>query len=151
MPISGVIRLGGCASPGKGSSNALLKLEKPGWHEFCSTGRNRAEILPFTTGAMIMTIHAQPLTASKDNLLGICNAVGEDFGFNPLWLRLALGAVFVVQPVGVVVAYLALGLVVLASRLLVPNRATRVTGGSTTVHQVRADNEGDAVLLAEAA
>jgi phage shock protein C len=100
---------------------------------------------------MIMTNQAPSLTTSKDNLLGICNAVGEDFGFNPLWMRLALGAVFVVQPVGVVVAYLALGLVVLASRLLIPNRPSRVSPGGPTVHQMRADNEGEAVLLAQAA
>ncbi|MDB5694146.1 MAG: hypothetical protein JWO81_3209, partial [Alphaproteobacteria bacterium] len=23
-----------------------------------------------------------------DNILGICQAVGDDFGFNPLWLRI---------------------------------------------------------------
>lgn len=60
------------------------------------------------------------LAAPKDNLLGICNALGEDFGFNPLWLRLALGCAFVIQPVNVVIGYLALGLVVLASRLAFP-------------------------------
>lgn len=72
-----------------------------------------------------MTAPIQPLAkqlpAPKDNLLGICNALGEDFGFNPLWLRLALGLGFVIQPVGVVVAYLALGLTVLVSRLAFPS------------------------------
>ncbi len=73
-----------------------------------------------------MTANSKPLASPKDNLLGICNAVGEDFGFNPLWLRLALGFAFVLQPVGVVVAYLALGLVVLVSRLAFPTRVNRV-------------------------
>lgn len=68
-----------------------------------------------------MTTQTKPLSTPKDNLLGICNALGEDFGFNPLWLRLALGAAFVIQPIGVVVGYLALGLVVLVSRLAFPN------------------------------
>lgn len=68
-----------------------------------------------------MTIETAKLAAPKDNLLGICNALGEDFGFNPLWIRLALGCAFVLQPIGVVVAYLALGLVVLMSRLAFPN------------------------------
>ena len=68
-----------------------------------------------------MTTQAKPLSTPKDNLLGICNALGEDFGFNPLWLRLALGAAFVIQPIGVVVGYLALGLVVLVSRLAFPD------------------------------
>ncbi len=70
-----------------------------------------------------MTTNSKPLSTPKDNLLGICNALGEDFGFNPLWLRLALGAAFVLQPVGVVVSYLALGLVVLVSRLAFPSSA----------------------------
>ena len=68
-----------------------------------------------------MTAQAQPAPAPKDNLLGICNALGEDFGFNPLWLRLALGAGFVIQPVAIVVGYLSLGLIVLVSRLAFPD------------------------------
>ncbi|MCD2314599.1 PspC domain-containing protein [Sphingomonas sp. IC-11] len=74
-----------------------------------------------TDRSNLMTTEAKKLTNPKDNLLGICNALGEDFGFNPLWLRLALGAAFVIQPVGVVVTYLALGLVVLVSRIAFPN------------------------------
>jgi phage shock protein PspC (stress-responsive transcriptional regulator) len=57
--------------------------------------------------------------ASRDNLLGICHAIGEDFGFNPIFLRipLALGIVFSAQ--WTLIAYAAMGMVVLASRLLV--------------------------------
>jgi phage shock protein C len=57
-----------------------------------------------------------------DNLLGICNALGEDFGFNPLWLRIALGAGILWNPLAVVGAYLALGVVVLATRWFFPDR-----------------------------
>ena len=57
--------------------------------------------------------------ASRDNLLGICHAIGEDFGFNPIFLRipLALGIVFSAQ--WALIAYAAMGVMVLASRLLV--------------------------------
>ena len=72
-----------------------------------------------------MNTDNRPLAAPKDNLLGICNALGEDFGFNPLWLRLALGAAFVIQPIGVVATYLALGLAVLVSRLAFPKAKVR--------------------------
>jgi phage shock protein PspC (stress-responsive transcriptional regulator) len=72
-----------------------------------------------------MTDQTKPLATPKDNLLGICNALADDFGFNALWLRLALGAAFVVQPVGVITAYLALGLIVLVSRLAFPAAAKR--------------------------
>lgn len=55
-----------------------------------------------------------------DNLLGICHRVGADLGFDPLWLRLAFAAAFVLNPVAVVAVYLALGVIVLVSRLLFP-------------------------------
>ncbi len=60
-------------------------------------------------------------TSHKDNLFGVCNALGEDFGFNPLYLRLALAVAFLFRPEIVVVGYFAVGLVVLAARLVFPN------------------------------
>lgn len=60
-------------------------------------------------------------THAPDNLLGICHRIGADWGFDPLWLRLALGAAFVFAPVAMVTTYLAMGVVVLVSRLLVPD------------------------------
>ncbi len=59
---------------------------------------------------------------NPDNLLGICHRVGEDFGFNSLWLRLTLGGLFVFNPVAVIAAYLALGGLVVVSRVLFPTR-----------------------------
>ena len=52
--------------------------------------------------------------------LGVCEAIGEDFGFNPLFLRVPLGAIVVFSPWVAIATYLGLGLVVLASRLLFP-------------------------------
>lgn len=52
-----------------------------------------------------------------DTILGVCQGLGEDFGFNPLWLRIAFAAGMFVSPYGVVALYLGLGLVVLVSRL----------------------------------
>ena len=98
----------------------------------------------------MMTTETKPLSAPKDNLLGICNALGEDFGFNPLWLRLALGAIFVIQPIGVVVTYLALGLVVLVSRIAFPSRRP-----TTVQHPGKrlpmAGNEPEELVFAKAA
>lgn len=58
----------------------------------------------------------------RDTFFGICEAVGQDFGFNPLWLRLAFVAPLFFFPVQTFIGYFALGLVVLASRLLFPAR-----------------------------
>jgi phage shock protein PspC (stress-responsive transcriptional regulator) len=59
--------------------------------------------------------------AHQDNLFGVCAAIGEDFGFNPLWLRIAFACGLLFSLEGVIAAYAALGVVVLVSRLIAPN------------------------------
>lgn len=54
-------------------------------------------------------------------ILGVCEAIGEDFGFNPTWLRVPLAASVLVSVEYAVAAYLVLGAIVLASRLLFPH------------------------------
>lgn len=61
---------------------------------------------------------ALPLRAHT--ILGVCEAIGEDFGFNPAWLRVPLAASVLVSPMWAIISYFALGLIVLASRLLFP-------------------------------
>ena len=55
-------------------------------------------------------------------ILGVCQGIGEDFGFNPNFLRVPLAATVLWSPMWAAVAYLALGAVVLASRLLFPQK-----------------------------
>ena len=57
----------------------------------------------------------------EDTVLGICEALGEDFRFNPLLLRLAFGVGLFINPFMTIGAYLAAGAVVLVSRLISPN------------------------------
>lgn len=59
----------------------------------------------------------------RDTFFGVCEAVGQDFGFNPLYLRLAFIAPLFFFPVQSFAAYFGLGLLVLASRLLFPAKA----------------------------
>ncbi len=59
--------------------------------------------------------------ARPDTLLGVCQALGEDFGFNPLFLRVAFAAPLLWDPVTPIAVYLALGVLVAASRLIYPN------------------------------
>jgi len=61
---------------------------------------------------------ALPLRAHT--ILGVCEAIGEDFGFNPTFLRIPLAASVLYSPTYAIGAYLALGLAVLASRLMFP-------------------------------
>lgn len=66
----------------------------------------------------------------RDTFFGICEAVGQDFGFNPLWLRLAFVAPLFFFPVQTFIGYFALGGVVLASRLLFPAQTTAIAAPS---------------------
>ncbi|MEO5972807.1 MAG: PspC domain-containing protein [Sphingomicrobium sp.] len=56
----------------------------------------------------------------KDTMLGVCQGLGEEFGFNPIWLRLALAFGVLWNPPAVVGIYLALGAVFAAARWLYP-------------------------------
>ena len=58
----------------------------------------------------------------RDTFFGTCEAVGQDFGFNPLYLRLAFIAPLFFFPVQTFAAYFALGGIVYASRLFYPNK-----------------------------
>ena len=55
-----------------------------------------------------------------DSLFGICQAAGEDLHINPFFLRVGLISVLFFNPLLMIGAYLGLGLVVGASRVLFP-------------------------------
>jgi phage shock protein C len=61
------------------------------------------------------------LIARDDTFLGVCQGIGEDFGFNPLYLRVALSVSLLWNPETVLGAYAALAVIVLFSRLVFPN------------------------------
>ena len=60
--------------------------------------------------------------ARDDTMFGVCEALGEDFGFNPLFLRIPLAVLLLWNPTVIVGAYLGAGVLVLASRLAIPNK-----------------------------
>jgi len=64
------------------------------------------------------------LPLRSHTILCVCEAVGEDFGFNPVLLRVPFAATVLWSPTYAIAAYFALGLVVLGSRLLFPSRKT---------------------------
>ena len=55
-----------------------------------------------------------------DSLFGICQAAGEDLHINPFFLRVGLISVLFFNPLLMLGAYVGLGLVVGASRVLFP-------------------------------
>ena len=62
-----------------------------------------------------------PLPFRHDTILGVCEALGEDFGVNANWLRIPISALVVYSPLLAFGTYFALGAVVLVSRLIAPN------------------------------
>lgn len=63
------------------------------------------------------------IAARDDTLLGVCFALGEDFGFNPLYLRVPLGAIVLWSLPLALAAYAALGVMVAVSRWIAPDPA----------------------------
>ena len=55
------------------------------------------------------------LLLRNDTILGVCEAIGQDFGFHPNWLRLMFALSFYFNPVAVIGTYVGLGLLVAAT------------------------------------
>lgn len=51
-----------------------------------------------------------------DTILGVCEATGQELGFNPNWLRVAFAALLLLSPVLILAVYLGLGVVVAIAR-----------------------------------
>jgi phage shock protein PspC (stress-responsive transcriptional regulator) len=60
------------------------------------------------------------LPLRSHTIFGVCEAIGEDFGFNPVFLRIPFAASVIYSPTMAIAVYFALGAFVLASRLLFP-------------------------------
>jgi len=69
----------------------------------------------------------------NDTILGVCEGLGQDLGINPNILRVPLASGLIFAPLWVLGIYAALGAVVLASRLLIPDRARQTPAANTDV------------------
>lgn len=91
------------------------------------------------------------LFTRNDTLLGICEGIGEDFGFNANYLRVLLAVGLLWNPVAMVGIYLGLGLLVLATRLLVPSRRKPAAAAAAEPQAIGHENDDSALELAQAA
>lgn len=64
------------------------------------------------------------LPLRSHTILGVCEGIGEDFGFNPTFLRIPLAAIVLWNITWAIGIYFGLGAIVLASRLLFPKPKT---------------------------
>ncbi|MFD1612739.1 PspC domain-containing protein [Sphingomonas tabacisoli] len=88
--------------------------------------------------------------ARNDVLLGVCAALSEDLGFNPLYLRMTLAVLLLWNPVVILSAYAAGFVLVLASRVIFPaivkDSAEHAEAQAAPAHQ-----NDDELVLAKAA
>lgn len=86
---------------------------------------------------------SQPSLIARDHtLLGVCEAIGEDFGFNPMYLRVPFAAMLLLSPTAVIATYLALGVVVFLTRWIAPNpRPAAAARPAVAAEPVPAANE----------
>lgn len=67
-----------------------------------------------------MSANSANASTPKHEIFGVCRRLGEDFGFHPNILRVALAVGLVWSIEGVAIAYLTMAAIVIASRIFAP-------------------------------
>jgi phage shock protein PspC (stress-responsive transcriptional regulator) len=68
-----------------------------------------------------MRLPKPTLLTRDDTLLGVCQALGHDFGFNPFFLRALLGVLLLWNPVAIVGGYLGAAIILGVIRWIYPD------------------------------
>lgn len=77
--------------------------------------------------------HAQTnLVLRYDTLLGVCEGIGQEFGFNPNFLRVPFAAGILWNPLAIIGIYLGLGVALALARWIYP-KAPPVSAQSAAV------------------
>lgn len=89
------------------------------------------------------------LLLRHDTILGVCEGLGEEFGFNPNILRVPFAAAVLWNPLAIFGIYLGLGAALALARWIYPKpavaAASQLSAGHSTAH---ADNEADRLSIA---
>ena len=94
------------------------------------------------------TQEARPnLVLRHDTILGVCEGIGEEFGFNPNFLRVPFAAGVLWNPLAILGMYLALGAALLVSRWIYPKSSPALRPVADRP-SVEADNETNPERLA---
>lgn len=97
-------------------------------------------------------MQSAPATTSlifrNDTILGVCEALGQDFGFNPNWLRIAFCAPIYWNPGLVIGTYLGLGLLVAVTRYAFPDKHAEVGKAAPAPAQVSQPREERELIAA---
>ena len=91
------------------------------------------------------------LFSRHDTFFGVCEGLGQDFGFNPNYLRVAFAVSLLLSPLAVLGVYGALGVVVALSRWFVPAGQLRKPGVAAPAPMALHHSDDEPVALAIAA
>jgi phage shock protein PspC (stress-responsive transcriptional regulator) len=90
------------------------------WHGSCTIKARQADA-SVEPREFLMQTYQPSLIARSDTLLGVCAAIGEDFGFSPIWLRAAFAVTVFFNLFLAIGLYFAVGVIVLLTRRLYPS------------------------------
>lgn len=94
------------------------------------------------TATQAQSANPIPLPLRDDTMLGVCAGLGEEFGFNPNILRIAIGTLVLFDVMLAAGVYLGLGVALAMGRLLFPPRRHAVA--STVAGQPAQANDSAA-------
>lgn len=88
---------------------------------------------------------SQPSVFARDHtIFGVCEALGEDFGFNPVYLRIAFSLGLFFSHWGALALYAGLGLLVAFTRFAVPNPRPKASeADSGPIAEARAETRAE--------
>jgi phage shock protein C len=117
------------------------------WHGPCK-GHCKRKRRAWPTGVFQMASNTPIFRNRPDTFLGVCEAIGQDFGINANIIRVAFGACVLINPLAVVATYAILGVAVAVSRFVVPSVTTIP---AVAIAKPEAVNDTDELTLAQAA
>ena len=85
------------------------------------------------------------LPLRQHTIFGVCEGIGEDFGFNPIYLRVPLAAMVLWSPTIAIGTYFLLGALVLVSRVVFPRSNAAAT---QPANRIESDNDRDSMQIA---
>lgn len=96
-------------------------------------------------------MHSEHLILRNDTILGVCEAIGRDFGFHPNWLRAGLAVALFFAPFAVIGGYMALAVPIAFARWMYPARTDAAVDQMKPVEAADAVNEDEQEVLPLAA
>lgn len=81
-----------------------------------------------------MSNQTAPADSPRDNLFGICHALGEIFGFDPLYLRVVLLVVVMLNAEAALIAYFGAGIAVMVAKLATRSAGKRAAKAKLLAH-----------------